>query len=444
MSSSNIQWTHVRSYAVRNFHHSCRFQKSNYKLNSYPTAIIEYIILLAFSTMSRFSKPLSEVDLKILTASTIPPETKKKEKWAINLFKKWLTERNAEGILPNEQLHIFKDVDDLTKSDLDYLLSFFILEVRTENGERFKSASLKNLIAMIQYHYNKSLNKGWSVFNDSEFQKSRNSLDVAMKFSRQEGRDGQKRRAEVVEESHEEILWSKNVLGSDNPKQLLYTLVFLIGKNFALRGRDEHRRLQMSNISKQRDQLSGREYLMYVENFSKTTKGGLHDCKREPKRTKAFDNPKNKNRCIVQLYSKYIEHRPAGIEEFYLTPLMSSLGSTWYKKTPLGVNTLSNVTKSLFEQGGISGHFTNHSLKRTARTVLCNSGFGRDIVKKKTGHTSESELDYLELNRTIEMKMSDSLNFCAESSSKNTENNLEPTNKCVIIEKDGMKITINL
>ena len=357
-------------------------------------------------------------------------------------------------MLSEHQLHIFKNIDDLTKSELDYLLSFFILEVRTENGDKFKSSSLKSLIAMIQYHFNKSLSKGWSIFNDGEFQKTRNSLDLAMKLSRQEGRDGQKKRAEVVEETHEEVLWDKNILGSDSPKQLLQTLVFLIGKNFALRGRDEHRRLQMSNISKHQDQLSGREYLLYVENFSKTTKGGLHDNKREPKVSKAFDNPKDPRKCIVQLYRKYIQHRPPGIEDFYLTPLNSPLGSTWYKKSPLGVNTLSNVTKSLFEAAGISGYFTNHSLKRTARSVLCNSGFGRDMVKKKTGHTSESDLDYLDLNRSVEISMSDSLNYCHDSSTRvqksenrnmNDENEpIASSSKCVIIEKDNVKIRINL
>jgi hypothetical protein len=123
---------------------------------------------------------------------------------AVSLFRRWQQARNSERLLQEDHQHIFKSIDDLTKSELDYLLSFFILEVRTENGEKFKSNSLKGLIAMIQYHFNKSLNKGWSIFNDGEFQKT------------------------VVEETHEKILWDKNILGSDSPRRLLFTYTVIL------------------------------------------------------------------------------------------------------------------------------------------------------------------------------------------------------------------------
>ena len=45
----------------------------------------------------------------------------------------------------------------------------------------------------------------------------------------------------IISKFDEDILWSKDVLGFDNPKQLLYTVMYVTGLNFAL---DEHGYLQ--------------------------------------------------------------------------------------------------------------------------------------------------------------------------------------------------------
>lgn len=412
---------------------------------------------------ARFSTPLDEKMIEEMILSKIPDGTKRKEKWAITLFKEWIKNRNSQGILEEGQLHVFKEVDQLTANELDYLFSFFILEIRTCNGHRFKSTTLKNVTSMIQYHFNKHLNKGWSIFNDKEFQKSRNNLDLSMKLSRESGVDGSSKRAEVIEESHDQILWNKQLLGSDTPTQLVYTLVYLFGKNFALRGRDEHRRLQMSMIEEHYDDLEQRCFLTYTENISKTSKGGIHDNKKEPKKTRAYENLLNPDRCIVQLYRKYLAHRPSGPEDFYLTPKINPKDNTWYKITPLGVNQLGNVVKSLFEKAGIKGRFTNHSLKRSARSQLCADGFGRDVVIKKTGHISESDLDYLEVGRQQEIAMSDSINYIRQEKSSTTimmndktDNSTDSATttsttstdssssdrSSIVIEKNGCKVTI--
>ena len=84
------------------------------------------------------------------------------------------------------------------------------------------------------------------------------------------------KRSSVIEQSHDEILWKKNVLGSDNPKKVVHTLVYLFGKIFALRGREEHRSLLLDMVTKHYDDLEERCYLlymyMYVGNMSKTAK----------------------------------------------------------------------------------------------------------------------------------------------------------------------------
>lgn len=363
---------------------------------------------------SRFAEPLTENDIDSMINDNTPNGTKQKEKWAMNAFKMWLNERNRQGLI--EGMHVFKQVDDLLDSELDYLLSFFILELRNENGERYKSSSLKNVIAMIQHYYNSHFHKGWSFFQDKIFQRTRNSLDLAMKQSRAAGCDRIKKQAEAIDEQDEEMFWNKGLLGSDTPKKLVETLLYLFGKNFALRSRDEHRRLQVGNITKHYDHVLKRSYIEYTEDTSKTSKGGIRD-NREPKKSRAYDNQLNPERCIVRLYDIYMMHRPSEVSAFYLTPLPRISSIVWYKKCPIGVNTLAKVVPNLFQNAGIPGFYTNHSLRRGTRTILSNAGFGSDVITKKTGHISRSEMDYLHLNRKTQAQMSDSLNFCSASTS---------------------------
>ena len=114
--------------------------------------------------------------------------------------------------------------------------------------------------------------------------------------------------------------------------------------------------------------------------------------RKSPKRREHnYENLLNSQKCIVHLYRKYLAHRPPGLEDFYLTPLMRPKDDTQYKVTPMGVNQIGSVVKNLFVEADIKGRFTNHSLKRTATSQLCADGFGRDVVNKKTGHVSESD-----------------------------------------------------
>lgn len=381
------------------------------------------------STASRFLTIFTEEEIEELKTLNIPKSTMEKEAWAMNLLRSWLKHRNSQGIVKG--LHVFKTPEEMTKDELNLMLSYFILEVRTVNGGKYKSGTLKLLISMIQYYYNRVHAKGWSIYKDSEFQKTRNNLDLAMKVSRAEGIDRKTRRAASISEEMEDELWKQNLLGDDSPTKLVETLLFLNGKNFALRSRDEHRRMTISSIEKHFDREGQRYYLEYCEDISKTSKGGLHDRRAEPRESRAYDNMINRERCIVALYDKYMSHRPENVDAFYLTPIQEPKTKIWYKRSPMGVNSLSKVVKNLFDRAGIEGFFTNHSLKRTTRTVLCDEGFGQDVVTKKTGHLSKSELDYLDLNAKKQQKMSDAINFCQLSSASSTSQKICVTNEGV-------------
>jgi hypothetical protein len=82
------------------------------------------------SSSIRFAT-VGENDLENLVKSRISANTRKKEKWCVSLFIKWLAEwRCRIDNIPK----VLKDIDEWTASDINHALKYFIAEVRKEDG----------------------------------------------------------------------------------------------------------------------------------------------------------------------------------------------------------------------------------------------------------------------------------------------------------------------
>ena len=105
--------------------------------------------------------------------------------------------------------------------------------------------------------------------------------------------------------------------------------------------------------------------------FRKLTRpGGLLHRKKAPKEVVHHANLANPQRCLIRLYKLYNEHCPANRPDnaFYLKPLDKPRPDCWYTRTPVGHNMLSRTVSHLFEEAGVTGHFTNHLLRATVAT----------------------------------------------------------------------------
>lgn len=58
-----------------------------------------------------------------------------------------------------------------------------------------------------------------------------------------------KKQVLIITEEQENILWERNILDSANAQQLLDTMVYMVGLNFALRAGQEHRNLRIGEHS---------------------------------------------------------------------------------------------------------------------------------------------------------------------------------------------------
>ena len=106
-------------------------------------------------------------------------------------------------------------------------------------------------------------------------------------------------------------------------------------------------------------------------------------------------------RCFIY---QYLEKRPVGMKKtgpFYLAVIdKPHTSAVWYKKTPMGKNTINNIMKTMKEDSPLKDFcpkkkLTNHSTRKTVVKKLKSSGIPKCEIKNITGHNSEQGLgDY--------------------------------------------------
>ena len=337
--------------------------------------------------------------LKIIE-DAIPANTRKRNNWSFKLFEQWIKWKKTKWATDGGFLMVLKEFEEYHASDLNFLLQDFVISVRKEDRSEYPPSSLRSIIAGILSTFRDKYYKQWNFFKDPEFQSARRALDAKMRELTRRGVGLNKRKAQVITQDMEEELWNHGVLGSDDPQTLLNTLLYLLGIHFALRSREEHRHLHFGPDSQLKLGMKDNiEYLEYHEDCSKTRHGGLKDRFIPAKEGIVFTDanvPEERN--LVLLYKKYVNLRPEDgkCNAFYLKPLRNKKADIWYADQPIGINTISKIVKGMIKE---EGHFTNHSLRRTAVSRLNRGGFSIEAVKKRTGHrTSEGVMAYDQKN----------------------------------------------
>ena len=274
----------------------------------------------------------------------------------------------------------------------------FITEVRKLDGSDFPPKTLYQIVICVQF-YLETLGYTWHLIKDEVFTDLRHTLDNLMKPRTLMGICINVRKADIITKTEKDILWSRNVLGSDTPEQLLHTVLYLVGLSCALHVGKEHRALCSIPFNSQFTWLtddSGSYFLGYKEDIGlKTNKGGLKHHKIDIKEVDVYPNP-NSNRCAVAIIMKYMSLLPVEREcsAFYLQPLHNFSENCWYQDKPVGVNKLQSIVKIISEKGGLPSYYTNHSLRATVATRLYQSNFDEQVIQEVTGHRSLAVRSY--------------------------------------------------
>ena len=124
------------------------------------------------------------------------------------------------------------------------------------------------------------------------------------------------------------MLWEKGILGDKEPKQLMNTVLYLIGLHFALGAVDKYKSLKTGvyfQFKVKYDYSQNFKYLEYHEYSAKNNQGGLKSLNTKQKVAVTYENTANPEHCLVHLYELYLSKRPSHdpkcLHDLYLHPL---------------------------------------------------------------------------------------------------------------------------
>ncbi len=195
---------------------------------------------------------------------------------------------------------------------------------------------------------------------------------------------------EKEEEEFKQQLWESNTLGLHSPQALLNAVFYLNGKNFCLRGGEEHRALKISQVERCSDPPSYR----YVENGSKNRNSTFAQRYVTNKIVPIHANPALKEQChvrVLDLYYAKLLRDGMGKDVFYLRllPKMPAKQDLpWFSSVPVGRNELHKMVQKMCADAGISGKKTNHNLRATGASQLFQANVPEKVIQERTGHRS--------------------------------------------------------
>ena len=344
---------------------------------------------------SRFAAPLSEKQIADHCQPSVPKNTQKNTSWGVSVFKDWCSSRNQQSLQ--------KCPEDLLSTPhptrvIDYWLATFVLEARRQDGNFYPGNTLKNLLAAL-FRAMKSNLGPLNVTNfidktqrEAHYPRLNNALDNQLKMLKSCGIGVERNRAAVITVEEENELWRKGILGTHSAKALLNAVFFYNGKNFLLRGVQEHYNLTFAQLKRQ----DNPDRYTYYEYVSKNHQGGIADCSEGKVVTIVHSNMARSHVAILDLYLSKVPvaaKQPNG--KFYRQPLpFTPTGiRPWFFEGHLGQNCIQAMVKNMMQDASIDGkRFTNHSLRATGTTSLFDAGVPEALIQKRSGHRSTKAL----------------------------------------------------
>ena len=309
--------------------------------------------------------------------STKAKNTLKKQKSASNKFVDWLRKRGE-----------MRSLDVIPTESLDQLIALWLVDLKRPDGRDYEPNSINSYVSALKCHI-------------AELGHDTKRLEMTAKVVsakrtelKSRGHGNTPNRASCLSEKQETRLWETGALGDSNPEALVHAVWYCTTKGFGFRGCNEARQLKWGDITKKTTD-DGETYLEWNERLTKTRAG--NSSHQRPFAPKIFQNGKCPSRCPIRLYELYESKRPsdAKCDAFFLSVNHNRPhdSSAWFVDMPMGVNRLGQIMSRAAKSAGLTdGKFSNHSVRRTMCTQLCQKGVPDFMVAQLSGHKRPENL----------------------------------------------------
>ncbi|XP_066443533.1 uncharacterized protein [Eleutherodactylus coqui] len=274
-------------------------------------------------------------------------------------------------------------IEEMPHTELDTLLSKFILLVKRKDGNEYEPHTLRCMVGSIdrflkEHSYNHTIIYG----NSKDFPLTKQSLNAKIKFLKKIAESNPPIRQEALTDDDIENLFKTGTLSLENPTSLLNFVFFNNGIHFALRTKEQYS-LQWGDIKLKIDPR-GNRYLEYSDRQTEMVENRKNVRQMKPR---IYAAPHVPDRDPVTAYLKYQSFRPSAMmtpdSPFYLAPNVNynPAFSEWYRSTKIGIQkirammTTMKIRASLPESKRKVSYITKRRLvERLPQHTLAASG----------------------------------------------------------------------
>ena len=337
----------------------------------------------------RFSH-ISDEDVDQFCIDQQNENTAKKTQYDISLFKEFMANSYSEEA---------RKLEDIPPSDLQPIIKKFVLAVRKKNGDEYEPSSVRAFVQSID-RYLRQNKYGISVLNDNAFCEVQDILKKKQRQLKTLGKGNRPNAAEPLSDEDILLMYNRGVLGHDSPRALLNTVWLNNCIFFGMRPGKEQRDMCWGDIQLKKDS-SGLRFLEFTTERQTKTRTGENPRNLRETKPQMYEDKINPNRCPVNAYLAYKEHRPAEMltdgSPFYLAVNKEAPkhGQQWYKCSPLGVNSLRSMLKKMASDAELQTDkkLVNHSTRKHLVQKLIDNEIPPNEIVQITGHKNVSSLN---------------------------------------------------
>lgn len=344
--------------------------------------------------MSSQSSDLGQEQLDEIEAKAQAKNTKRATEWGLKKFFTWSDKRK-----------ISVDLKTIAPKELNEVLRKFYAEVKTEKGQPLSPSALTGIRAAIHRHITSApLSRNVNILQDSYFMSANKMFEAKAKLFTKENNKKPKHKQSIdsgdMEKLNKYFLEGQNKDGVwKDPEKLTEFVWFSLCYHFGRRGREGWRELTKDSFEIKTDDVGARCVKEKLTEQTKNHQGGsrqsdqLYDDVRMYETSNALDP--------VAAFEFYLSKTHPQCEVLFQTPNKQATSGInyWYKKEPLGKNTISKMMERISVKAELSERYTNHCVRASTITKLYQGGVDAKKICAITKHKDERSLTHY-INQT--------------------------------------------